>query len=71
MSENSVLKNLLKSKVKKSQPVDLIRPVKVKLQLRSKLPPFFLLQTINSNFSEVISLYKFSISLGSCEPSAS
>ena len=59
MSENSVLKNLLKSKVKKSQPVDLIRPVKVKLQLRSKLPPFFLLQTISSNFSEVISLYKF------------
>ena len=71
MSENSVLNNLLKSKVNTSQPVDLISPIRVKFPLRSKLPPFFLLQTINSNFSEVISLYKLSISLGSCEPSAS
>ena len=62
MSENLVLNSLLKIKVKKSQPVDLIRPIKVKLQLRSKLPPFLLLQTINSNFSEIILLYKFPIS---------
>ena len=35
ISENSVLKSLLKSKVNKSQPVDLINPIIVVLPVKS------------------------------------